>query len=774
MPKITIKLKQMKKLLLLFVTLLASLSAWAATPGEIGTPVVTLTQNAEDNTKLDVAITCENARGILFTFNGDEPTLNSPSFEGSYQIDLTQVPSPVTVKAVGYDAEYNLGEVGSASFTLDPIEINFSYHTCWFRESIDVTVTVSGAIGVPRVTYKVNDEPVQNATGEFTFTETSTLEVEVEDDRAGGEVVTSSETYMLEIAEYGNITFGNGGANTKINRTEVTGTDDLGNEWTITTVFAGNSTYFNNQSSQFSQVGSSSIPAESITFTMTLPEVVKVTSFQAKFGGTSGDTKGKISLMVDNTMVGYDELDGPTSWDVVSTQAAIGKTLTITVTDIESGVQVYDISYAYEPISPETVSYIDENRETQSHEAIVLTGNETSLGEDGQESWYVAIGTLNYTETLNIAGDVHLILADGAVMNIGTEASPVSGVGIDGSEYYSDLTIYGQSLDDDTAGHLNINTDEECIYFAGDYAQYSGNVTANSSNGCGVVPWYNFAFTGGTLYVTAKSNAIYPDDNVDILGGKLSAVCVGNYYGIYSLKGVVTFGWKSLDDEFTVSKFAATVKIVDGQAFTDGENIYDSTTPSETFWALTNVTLRPVVKLEGVQFADNHYATWYGDQNLAVPEGLEAYVVTAVVSDKAVVEPVSYIPAGVGVLLYSATPKENIIANAYTGSTETVTSMLVGSLESQTVNDGYLLYNDSFVRAQSGTTIAPHRCYLSLDNEQSAPLLLRIVTPGVVTAIENLTVPESSSGQRYNILGQPVGPDYRGIVIQNGKKVIVR
>ena len=433
----------------------------------------------------------------------------------------------------------------------------------------------------------------------------------------------------------------------------------------------------------------------------------------------------------------------------------------------------YDGSY---PV----VSYIDENREVQSHEAIDLMGDETSLGAEGQESWYVACDTLNYTQTLTIAGDVHLILADGAVMNIGTEAAPISGRGIDGREYSeTTLTIYGQTLDDDTAGHLNINSGNCCIDIDGDYAQHGGNVTANSSDGSGVAPWYNFAFTGGTLYITADKNAIYNDENVDILGGKLSAVSVGKYYGIFSYNGVVTFGWKSLDDEFTVSNFTyasarSDIKIVDGQAFSDGENIYDSTTPKETFLAMTNVTLRPVVKLEGVQFADNHYATWYGDQNLAVPEGLEAYVVTNVVDYKAVVEPVSYIPAGVGVLLYSETSCENIYTGKYHGTTATVTSLLTGSLESQTVNDGYLLYNDSFVRAQSGTTIAPHRCYLPVENPSSAPSLLRIVNPNVTTGIEDLTVPASGNGQRYNLMGQPVGPDYRGIVIQNGKKILVK
>ncbi len=41
------------------------------------------------------------------------------------------------------------------------------------------------------------------------------------------------------------------------------------------------------------------------------------------------------------------------------------------------------------------------------------------------------------------------------------------------------------------------------------------------------------------------------------------------------------------------------------------------------------------------------------------------------------------------------------------------------------------------------------------------------------TAVEYLNI-DSNSGQRYNLMGQPVGKDYKGIVIENGKKIIVR
>lgn len=41
----------------------------------------------------------------------------------------------------------------------------------------------------------------------------------------------------------------------------------------------------------------------------------------------------------------------------------------------------------------------------------------------------------------------------------------------------------------------------------------------------------------------------------------------------------------------------------------------------------------------------------------------------------------------------------------------------------------------------------------------------------VVTDLENVSI--RTNGIRYNILGQPVGEDYKGIVILNGKKMII-
>lgn len=42
------------------------------------------------------------------------------------------------------------------------------------------------------------------------------------------------------------------------------------------------------------------------------------------------------------------------------------------------------------------------------------------------------------------------------------------------------------------------------------------------------------------------------------------------------------------------------------------------------------------------------------------------------------------------------------------------------------------------------------------------------------TGVTDLSTSNLSGGQRYNLMGQPVRKDYKGIVIENGKKIIVR
>lgn len=140
--------------------------------------------------------------------------------------------------------------------------------------------------------------------------------------------------------ETGTIEFGTN--KVKINATVVYAKDNLDNTWDLGTTGTTSFT----QNADYSQIGSSSKPAKTITFTTTLPNDVTITSLSAKFGGFSG-TAGTVTLSVDNVTVGTGNLNGTEDVIVSSSSEATGKVLKVTVTNIAKGVKCYYVSYTY-------------------------------------------------------------------------------------------------------------------------------------------------------------------------------------------------------------------------------------------------------------------------------------------------------------------------------------------------------------------------------------------------------------------------------------------
>ncbi len=247
--------------------------------------------------------------------------------------------------------------------------------------------------------------------------------------------------------------------------------------------------------------------------------------------------------------------------------------------------------------------------------------------------------------------------------------------------------------------------------------------------------------------------------------------------------------------EITLSANTNNFNIVDGNNVLSGYNKFGITMPEDIEGKIFNVVgvvtlynngpefyiisyeevIEPVT-LDGVAFtADRQWATWYGDANLALPEGVTAYVVTGVQGEAVAVEALDYIPANTGVLLNRETAAESVSAMPYTGEAGTIpTNLLVGSLEAQTISNAYLLYNNQFILAQDGTTVGAHRCYLPMSTSTQGAPVLRIGAPGTVTGVETINTNGSGDNTYYNLMGQPVTNPAPGIYIRGGKKVIVK
>ena len=263
------------------------------------------------------------------------------------------------------------------------------------------------------------------------------------------------------------------------------------------------------------------------------------------------------------------------------------------------------------------VTYLDENgvqQTKQPSEYTILTNTMTTLGTADQETWYVADGTLNFNQTINVNGVVHLILKDNAVMNVGTEQNPISDSGI--SAEGPSISIYGQSTGENI-GQLYVYATYCGIY---DYDYYGNNNNPN----------YDYAVTinGGNIFVSASSYGIQ-SNKVTINGGQVSATA--GEYGISSNPNAITLGWTSPYDFIFANNYQGDVIVKEGKTFTDGNgNVFSGTVDpasinGKTLYPAVAVTLNDGITAGSgiISSGENLYA------QAAMPVTVDASGVTA-------------------------------------------------------------------------------------------------------------------------------------------------
>lgn len=194
-------------------------------------------------------------------------------------------------------------------------------------------------------------------------------------------------------------------------------------------------------------------------------------------------------------------------------------------------------------------------------------------------------------------------------------------------------------------------------------------------------------------------------------------------------------------------------------------------------------TVIPKTELN-ISYASNsrQWASYYADEkSLETPEGLQANIVTAVAAEGVMVSPIDYIPQNVPILLKRTAQEvtEPIMAKAYQDeeTADVSSNKLAGTAENKAVKtiegNVYVLYNDGFTRATSGS-IPAHRAYLVISDVDAGARLwiwddedaTRISTVGRGFATTSETL--------YNLNGQRVSQPSKGLYISNGKKRIVK
>ena len=172
-----------------------------------------------------------------------------------------------------------------------------------------------------------------------------------------------------------------------------------------------------------------------------------------------------------------------------------------------------------------------------------------------------------------------------------------------------------------------------------------------------------------------------------------------------------------------------------------------------------------------VTFASGQkWASFYTTtEDLLLPEGVMAYIVTAVGNDVATVKAINYVPKDVPVLI----EKESTTT---TDNTSAEGNLLQGTSESTAVSgiegNVYVLYNGGFTRTTTGA-IPARRAYLVLEQAVNARLS---IVEGEATDITSVGYDSvATDGSTYDMQGRKVESlSKKGLYIKNGRKVVIK
>ena len=174
-----------------------------------------------------------------------------------------------------------------------------------------------------------------------------------------------------------------------------------------------------------------------------------------------------------------------------------------------------------------------------------------------------------------------------------------------------------------------------------------------------------------------------------------------------------------------------------------------------------------------VQFAAGQtWASFYTTtESLELPEGVMAYIVTAVSETSATLQAINYVPQNVPVFLENGSTETTDNASADGNLLQGTTAATAVSTISGTV---YGLHNNKLMQVTSGS-IPAGRAYLTVD-VPAGGRELTMIKESDTTGIETLGVADVDSNNLwYDMAGHKLQskPNKKGFYIQNGKKVFV-
>lgn len=190
-----------------------------------------------------------------------------------------------------------------------------------------------------------------------------------------------------------------------------------------------------------------------------------------------------------------------------------------------------------------------------------------------------------------------------------------------------------------------------------------------------------------------------------------------------------------------------------------------------------------LVEKESVHIGTNGWATFASDCAVKYDDlGLEAYAVKLNDDKVSFTKLTDVVPAYTPVLL-KGTADTDYEINSNAGWAPTVSTDLKASNGTSASTDAATLYALStvngvtaFYPVKKGSAIPAKRCYLEVNGPSQKAAFYSLGTNiGETTGISSVeNKVEKADAPVYNLAGQLVGKDYKGLVIKNGKKFVIK
>lgn len=413
--------------------------------------------------------------------------------------------------------------------------------------------------------------------------------------------------------------------------------------------------------------------------------------------------------------------------------------------------------------------------------------------------------------------DVYYAGADSRLPTTLTFATPAGFTYLQGSGTHAETNV--ATLDPAVAGATIVYaSDNEAVATV----DASGNLTVNDVPGTATI---SATFAGGALCVY---NGNLPYTQGQILNGyaEVSYKLFNNLPEITAITlqegATVTNGvavptemsvTDVLDDANLCKYIKMTNATVSGGNVSDGTNIvklYDTFKQSldftidgnydivaipiiyKTTKELAVISFSPAVTHVDVAIGETGYSTlFYSNYALQVPEGVTAStqkMVGGKLSTSKEYSVGTVIPANAAVILHGTPGNYQFAVTAENGEIDTENQLLGTDTETALDADAnsyfYWLSTNAagdpasvgfYWGAEGGAafTNGSHKAYLKVAKSAGAKsAYLFNETTGILQIVNNCRL--DMDAQMYNVAGQRVGKNYRGVVLQNGKKFILR